>query len=157
MSTFKLICTKFWIKVLEPVWSLVVNSLFWVGHLPELANARKTKEELARLPLGDVMANFRWKEDNFKDWTPWVITIIARRFQDDCDGAAALAKWHIEANGGRGDVVNLFSATGSCHTICVAGDRSFFVSNDDVVPIVCPGDWKDNVIMAFGGRYLSVL
>ena len=75
MSKFQIIIRKFWIKVEKPIWSFIVNSVFWLGHMNKIAAVNTDKRALKKMPIEVVMEMFKWKADSLKDWTPWVATI----------------------------------------------------------------------------------
>jgi len=99
------------------------------------------------------MSKFKWKKDNMVDWTPWVITIIARNMQDDCDGAAILAKWWYKKHSSRGKIVSLYSKDLKVgHAVCVRQDHKEVVSNQYVLPLD-PSNWKSDLLSKFNGEF----
>jgi len=83
MPKYKIIATKFWIKIIEPVWSFIINAVFWVLHLNKIGITRRRIDILKRMKLDAMMVQFHWREDNLKDWTPWIMTIVYRDLMDD--------------------------------------------------------------------------
>ena len=98
---------------------------------------------------------FKWQDDVVGDWTPWVSTVIAKDLQDDCDGAAALAKWWFKQNGVEAEILNLYSDK-SGHTICVTKDRTKMVTNERVVNLN-PTCWEKEMLEYFGGKYTEII
>ena len=91
---FYIIFIRWWI-------SLLSNIFYWITHLRELDNALKEKSRLKDYAsffygVKKALQAYKWKSDPMKgllDWSPWPITVISKRMQDDCDGAARLARW----------------------------------------------------------------
>lgn len=46
-----------------------------------------------------IMSRIEWRADKIFDWYPWLKTIVANEYRDDCDGAAVLGKWLLEQAG----------------------------------------------------------
>jgi hypothetical protein len=44
MSKFQIIIRKFWIKVEKPIWSFIVNCVFWLGHLNKISAVKREME-----------------------------------------------------------------------------------------------------------------
>jgi hypothetical protein len=155
MSKFQIIIRKFWIRVEKPIWSFIVNCVFWLFHLNKIGEFRKIKADIKSLSIETLMERFVWGEDKAGDWTPWVMTIICQSFKDDCDGAAALAKWWFKENGIEAEILNLYSATEG-HTICVTKDRTQMVTNERVIDLN-PATWEQDVMQYFGHKYEVIL
>ena len=151
MTTFKLLITKFWLKVEKPIWSFIVNSVFWIFHLNKIGEVRTDMKALRQMPLEVVMSMFKWKEDYLKDWTPWVATIVYKSITDDCDGAAVLAKWWFKEHGVKADILNLYNSKEG-HTVCVA--EGIMVSNGNVIKMNTD---RDSVLKYFNGEYDTVI
>ena len=152
MSKFQIIIRKFWIKVEKPIWSFIVNSVFWLGHMNKIAATRKDMKTISKVSaIEDVMKTFRWKEDNFADWTPWIMTMTYQAYTDDCDGAAEFAKWYWKNHGVEADILNLYNSKEG-HTICVTKDRTKMVSNGNVVTLN-PATWEADVMQYFNNEY----
>jgi len=157
MSTFKLLATKLWVKVLCPIWSFIVNCFYWIFRLNHIKKYLHIKNDYSYLTLIELMNKFKWKEDNLKDWTPWVITIIARELVDDCDGAAVLAKWWYKEHASEGRIVVLYSADGNfAHSVCIKENNKEFVSNNEVV-VLNPNNWEEDLLQKFGNKYSVII
>ena len=155
MSKFQIIIRKFWIKVEKPIWSFIINSVFWLGHMNKIAAVNTDKRALKKMPIEVVMEMFKWKADSLKDWTPWVSTIVYKSITDDCDGAAVLAKWWFKEHGVEAEILNLYSDK-SGHTICVTRDRTKMVSNGNVVSLI-PATWEQEVMQYFNNEYEVII
>jgi hypothetical protein len=155
MSKFQIIIRKFWIRVEKPIWSFIVNCVFWLGHLNEIGEIREIKDSLKYINIETLMQRFLWKKDNLADWTPWVYTIIYQDFTDDCDGAAELAKWHFKTKGIKADILNLYNQNEG-HTICVTKDRTKMVSNENVVSLN-PAIWEAEIMQYFNNEYEVII
>jgi len=104
------------------------------------------------------MGSFVWMKDKEGDWSPWPITIVARGLKDDCDGAAVLAKWHLKKNGFSSRIIHLFSEDMKVgHDICMVEGESFFVSNESIIEINNPQNWKESLFRSFGYQYTHIL
>jgi len=157
MAGFKLFVTKVWINVLCPIWSFIINLCYWLFRLNRIKSAQLKKERLLELSLADVMSQFKWVNDNFKDWYPWIITIVDKNLEDDCDGAAILAKWWWEKHGIKSRLVFLYSADGKVgHVICVRNSNDIFVSNKELIHVDAAKDWRQEIFDKFDNKY-SVL
>jgi hypothetical protein len=156
MNKFQIIIRKFWIRVEKPIWSFIVNCVFWLCHLNKIAATRKDMKTISKVSaIEDVMKTFRWKEDNFADWTPWIMTMTYQAYTDDCDGAAEFAKWYWKNHGVEADILNLYSKTEG-HTICVTKSRDWMVTNERVV-LLHPLDWEKEVMNYFGNKYEVII
>jgi hypothetical protein len=139
----------------KPIWSFIRNCVFWLFRLNDVNEVRKIKADIKYLSIETLMERFIWKEDAGGDWTPWVMTIIGQSFKDDCDGAAALAKWWFKQNGVEAEILNFYSATEG-HTICVTKDRETMVTNERVV-MLHPDNWKKEVLEYFNNKYEVII
>lgn len=155
MSKFQIIIRKFWIRVEKPIWSFIVNSVFWLFHLNKIGEVRKIKADIKSLSIETLMERFVWVEDKAGDWTPWASTVIAKDLQDDCDGAANLAKWWFKEHGVEAEILNLYSAKEG-HTICVTKDRMRMVTNERVVHLF-PETWEDDILRYFNNKYEVII
>jgi hypothetical protein len=155
MSKFQIIIRKFWIKVEKPIWSFIVNCVFWLGHLNKISAVKQEMEATKGLKIETLMNLFKWQGDVVGDWTPWVSTVIAKDLQDDCDGAAALAKWWFKEHGIEADILNLYS-TKEGHAICVTKDRTKMVTNERVIDLN-PATWEQDVMKYFGNKYKVII
>lgn len=139
----------------KPIWSFVRNCVFWLGHLNKIGAVRSDMKMLKELTLDDFMKKFLWQEDEIGDWIPWVATILCNDFTDDCDGAAALAKWWFKQNGVEAEILNLYSNKFG-HTVCVTKNRETMVTNERVVNLN-PTCWEKEMLEYFGNKYTVVI
>lgn len=151
MTTFQIAIRKFSVYFAKPILSFIVNCVFWLFRLNKISGVKREMELLKRFPIEHAMSFFKWKEDNLVDWTPWVSTIVYNTLTDDCDGAAAFAKWHFSTRSIKSRIVCLY-ADKIGHAICVTNDHTKFVSNDRVISIN-PISWYDEIMEYFGGKY----
>ena len=110
---------------------------------------------LKALTLDAFMMKFLWQEDVMGDWTPWVMTILCNDFQDDCDGAAVLAKWWFKEHGVEAEILNLYSDKEG-HAVCVTKDREIMVTNERVVNLN-PACWEKEMLDYFGNKYTVII
>jgi hypothetical protein len=155
VNKFQIAIRKLGVHFSKPIWSFIRNCVFWLGHLNKIGEFRKIKAGIKSLSIETLMERFVWGEDQAGDWTPWVSTVIAKDLQDDCDGAAALAKWWFKQNGVEADILNLYS-TKEGHAICVTKDRTKMVTNERVVELN-PITWEQDVMQYFGNAYEVIL
>jgi len=155
VTTFQIIIRKFWIRVEKPIWSFIVNCVFWLFHLNKISYVRVLMAELKEKPIETVMQWFVWKEDSLRDWTQWITTMVCSQFRGDCDDAAQLAKWWFKEHGVEAEILNLYSAKEG-HTICVTKDRKRMVSNGNVVTLD-PATWEQGVMRYFGNKYEVII
>jgi hypothetical protein len=139
----------------KPIWSFIRNCWFWLFRLNDIKEVRKVKSDIKCLSIESLMERFVWKEDVGGDWTPWIMTIIRQSFKDDCDGAAALAKWWFKEHGIEAEILNLYSKTEG-HAICVTKSRGWMVTNERVV-MLHPDNWKKEVLEYFNGKYETII
>jgi len=139
----------------KPIWSFIRNCVFWLGHLNKIGEVRKIKADIKSLSIETLMERFVWVEDKAGDWTPWVMTIICQSFKDDCDGAAALAKWWFTEHGVAAEILNLYSDKEG-HTVCVTKNRETMVTNERVVSLN-PTCWEKEVMEYFGNKYTTII
>ena len=85
VTKFQIAIRKFSVYFAKPIWSFIVNCVFWLGHLNKIGEVRKIKADIKSLSIETLMERFVWVEDKAGDWTPWVMTIICQSFKDDCD------------------------------------------------------------------------
>ena len=155
MNKFQLLITKFWIKVEKPIWSFIVNSVFWLGHLNKIGEARKEMEAIKSLKLETLMGLLKWTEDNFKDWVQWPSTLIYNDFKGDCDDAARLAYWWFKQNGVEAEILNLYSAKEG-HAVCITKDRKKMVTNELALELN-PETWEQDMMSFFHNKYDTVI
>ncbi len=152
----KLKVELFFYKILIHPWSFFVNILYWI---PRLGKIKKTIQNLEQKrnnlkTLHDVkrlMDNFIWKEDSFKDWRPWVITIIDNNLHDDCDGAAVLGKWALKQIGIKSRIISL-RGKGSGHAVCVSKENDIMITNHKLI-ILDPNNFPSNMFAYFNNNY----
>ena len=138
----------------KPVWSFIRNCAFWLFHQNKIGAVRSDMKMLKELTLDAFMKKFLWQDDVMGDWTPWVSTIPCNDFQDDCDGAAALAKWWFKQNGIEAEILNLYSDKEG-YAFCVTKDRETMVTNERVVNLN-PTCWEKEMLEYFGNRYTII-
>jgi hypothetical protein len=155
MTTFQIAVRKFGVHFAKPIWSFIRNCWFWLWHLNDINEARKIKADIKHLNIETLMERFIWKEDKAGDWTPWIMTIIRQSFSDDCDGAAALAKWWFKEHGIEAEILNLYSEKEG-HAVCVTKSRGWMVTNERVV-MLHPDNWEIEVLEYFGGKYETII
>jgi hypothetical protein len=155
MTKFQIAIRKLGVHFSKPIWSFIVNCVFWLGHLNKIGEFRKIKADIKSLSIETLMERFVWVEDKAGDWTPWVMTIICQSFKDDCDGAANLAKWWFKQNGVEAEILNLYSATEG-HAICVTKDRTKMVTNERVIQLF-PETWEDDIMRYFKNKYEVII
>ena len=155
MTTFQTIIRKIGAYFSKPIWSFIRNCVFWLFRLNKISEVRKIKADIKYLSIETLMERFVWVEDKGGDWTPWVMTIICQSFKDDCDGAAALAKWWFKEHGVEAEILNLYSDKEG-HTICVTKDRTKMVTNERVINLN-PTCWEKEMLEFFGNKYTIVI
>ncbi len=151
---------KIWSKLFKPVWSFIINLVYWIFNIFSLPEALDTKKIVKNsikelIHVKSYMKKFTWTKDNYKDWNPWVITIIHRDLKDDCDGAAVLAIWLLSLVNIESQMVHLYGEK-SGHAVCVSKDRTIMFSNNDFVSLK-PDNWEKQVLSCFGDRYTKVV
>lgn len=136
-------------RSLVALWSFVVNVAFWVTHFWMYPRTLKKMKAIRFKNINDIenfMSAFTWTKDSFHDWYPWITTVFARMFHDDCDGAAVMAHWAFAQLGIRSRIIGLYSADGKLgHAICVTNDNMIMTSNERVV-FLDKKRWKQNVL-----------
>ena len=135
----------------KPIWSFIRSCAFWLFRLNKIGQVKKEMEATKGLKIETLMNLFKWQDDVVGDWTPWVSTVIAKDLQDDCDGAAALAKWWFKQHGIKADILNLYNSKEG-HTVCVA--EGIMVSNGNVIKMNTD---RDSVLKYFNGEYDTVI
>ena len=156
MSKFQIIIRKFWIRVEKPIWSFIVNSVFWLFRLNKIGQARLEMKALIKmLTINELMMEFLWEEDKIGDWVQWPITMIYSEIRGDCDDAAALAKWWFKEHGIKADIFNLYSDKEG-HAVCVTRDRETMVTNERVVNLN-PTCWEKEMLEYFGNKYQAII
>ena len=145
----------FYIKIANPIWSFLINCLYWLFHFYKLPSALKERniismkaQVFAEIP--GLLKKVTYTPDSWKDWTPWIITLIARDFKDDCDGSAVFGKFLFKCAGYKSKIKSLRGKTG--HAICVTNDGKYMISNNQLIELngVSP-------LKYFDGRYNKVI
>jgi hypothetical protein len=126
-----------------------------VSWLIKISAVKREMEATKGLKIETLMNLFKWQPDRVGDWTPWVMTIICQSFKDDCDGAAALARWWFKEHGIEAEILNLYSEKEG-HTICVTKDRTKMVTNERVIDLN-PATWEQDVMQYFGNKYEVII
>lgn len=138
--------------------SIPANCIYWIFNFGKLKSALELRSKLRSYTknVDDIkatMKRFKWTADKYIDWRPWVITILAREYKDDCDGAAALAHWLFKVIGMKAQKVVLTSKKGfGGHMVCITRGRTIMISNDMYVKLN-PLNWEKDVDEFFRGRY----
>ena len=157
MRTFKLFSTKLWIWILCPTWSFIINLCYWICRPFSIREALSKKEALLKIDIKDVMATFKWSQDKYQDWYPWIITIVNTDLRDDCDGAATLAKWWWSKQGVKSRLVFLYSENLTLgHAVCVLNSNTIFVTNSEVLDLD-PNNWKQDLLSRFNNTYSIIV
>jgi hypothetical protein len=137
-----------WIKILMPAWSFIVNVGYWIPRLHKFSAALAEKADIddevkSMTDVREFVGKIIHTPDKFKDWRPWIITLIDSGFKDDCDGAAVFGKWLFGLFGIKGKIYSLRGKTG--HAIFVTKDLEYMVTNDKVLK----GKWTDSQIKIY--------
>lgn len=157
MLAIRILLQKLWVKVMWPIWSFIVNLCYWICRPFSIKEALAKKKALLDQDLKSIMTIFWWRQDRFKDWYPWVITIVNKDISDDCDGAASLAKWWWKKHGVSSRFVYLYTENFSeGHVVCVANSNLTFVSNSEVIDID-PSNWQQDLLSRFNNMYSIVI
>ena len=133
------IADKIWVYILCPGWSFIINCLYWLFHPQNYKSAMKQKTyyELDRGNMHSIkliISRNEYTPDKFKDWTPWVITFIARGYKDDCDGAAVFGKFLFKSAGIKAKILHLRGKTGG-HAVCVTTDGHWMITNNQLIQL----------------------
>jgi hypothetical protein len=138
------------------VWSTAVNSWLWLTKYR--GNWSECSGFIVRMPrfvngLDDVrwyLKGFTWTADSAGDWYPWLHTIVAEEYHDDCDGAAVYGRFLLSLIGVRSRRVKLISLNGTwkpwqfyAHIVQISADNKLMISNNDLIEI--EGEWKEFV------------
>ena len=137
-----MILSKIRVRYIMPVFSFLINCGYWLIRPHKMMHILKVKKliALSMKSIDDVRLNvkkFRWKKDSFKDWHPWIITILDSNIEDDCDGAAIWGKWLLSKIGVDSDIWYL-KGKDKGHAICISRFKTFLITNDQFINIV-PG------------------
>ena len=137
-----MILSKIRVRYIMPAFSFLINCGYWLIRPHKICRALKAKKLTAASvrSLDGVKLNvaaFKWKKDSFKDWHPWIITILDTGISDDCDGAAIWGKWLLSLIGVESDIWYL-KGKDKGHVICISRFKTFLITNDQFINIV-PG------------------
>lgn len=130
------------------LWSQCVNIYLWRtefrGKWDAISLSMNTTRDQVK-SIEDVQRKLsvsEWKADKYLDWFPWVHTIFAECFIDDCDGAAVYGKFLLSCLKIKSRRVKLIEPTDSWkfwdwtyHIIQVSNDKRYFASNGELVNI----------------------
>ena len=155
MNKFQIAIRKFSVYFAKPIWSFIVNCVFWLVHLNKIGEARKEMEAIKSLKLETLMGLLKWTEDTLKDWVQWPSTLIYNDFKGDCDDAAKLAYWWFKNHGIKAEILNLYNSKEG-HTICVTRDRTKMVSNGNVIELN-PAIWEAEIMQYFNNEYEVII
>jgi hypothetical protein len=155
VTKFQIAIRKFSVYFAKPIWSFIVNCVFWLFRLNEIDWVKNEMVALRACGLESLMALFTWQEDKAGDWTQWIVTLVENNLTGDCDDAATLAKWWFKQNGVEAEILNLYSAKEG-HAICVTKDRTKMVTNERVVELN-PATWEDDILRYFGNKYEVII
>jgi hypothetical protein len=137
------------------VWSQAVNCWLWItkyrGALYGACYWLALIKEHT-YTLNDIQRElkaFHWTEDKYLDYFPWVRTLAASGFRDDCDGAAVYGGFLLSCIGIKSRKVKLISTNNDtwnifswyCHIVQISSDNKWMVSNSDLIEITSD-DWK---------------
>ncbi|MBC8427316.1 MAG: hypothetical protein H8D97_00345 [Proteobacteria bacterium] len=128
--------------------NFLMNILYWVGHFNKLSEAKEYKRSIEVRSIENIkyyVNMFKWKEDRPWNWTPWIITLCARRLEDDCDGAAELGKWLLSKINIDSNLIVLKGSEGN-HIICIDKNKTFMITNNQFVTINDSDNWKNEVL-----------
>ncbi len=146
------------VYIYMPIWSFIINCGYWLKRMGDWSTASDKKKELAKKTktlanVRSTMKKFKWKKDSFKDWKPWVITIINNELTDDCDGAAVLGKWLLKQIGTSSRIIHLRGPNAG-HAVTITKDNALMISNHQVIDIK-PTSWEADVYTYFKDRYTA--
>lgn len=158
-------------------WSQIVNSYLWLtkyrgswcasGFVLTQIQERLSVGTFEELPdkIRNELKTFRWQKDKFLDWYPWLHTLAAEGFIDDCDGASRFGKYLFKCVGFPSKRVKLLSMNETwnplkwyAHIIRVSEDstgKNYFISNNDLVKIQNPENWKEEIKKYFRDNNLQ--
>ena len=141
--------TLIWVKIYLPVWSFIVNCVYWIFRLHKIKSAFDKKKSIKKRinGVGTVKSELDrviYTVDKWKDWVPWVITLIDSDLKDDCDGAAKYAKWLFSIIGINGNILCLLGEkTG--HAVFVTMDKKIMTTNNSMKF----GNWTDQTVLKY--------
>jgi hypothetical protein len=130
---------KLWVYILCPIWSFIINCLYWLFHphkywaTKKIIKIHKNKIK-SRSDIKKSLLKVKCVSGNFKNWKPWVITFVARGLKDDCDGTAIFGKFVFKCAGIDSNIWHLRDKkTGQA--ICVTKDESYMIMNNQLIKL----------------------
>lgn len=134
-------CIKF-------IFSFMANIIFWIFNFYKIRKAIKLKNEYKKsirtiTNVRAALKKFTWTKDKLFDWRPWSITMFARDFKDDCDGAASFGKFLLKCIKMKSSFYRL-TTEGAGHLVTVSDNKKYLISNNRIYEIM-PNDWENNV------------
>jgi hypothetical protein len=161
MNRLWMVMHIFRIYLSRPVLSLIINSIYWIYNWKYWKIVKSKKRRIlltihSERSIETIIERFKWKKDNFRDWVPWVSTIINNDFVDDCDGSAKLAKWLFKKIEIRSNIITLYSGK-NAHEVCVTKDKLVFVSNGQLIRLSGKKPWKEEILFIFDKKYDNVI
>lgn len=131
-SSWKLIIYYY---VIRRIISFTVNLIYWIFCFNDLEKAKEEKSLFVD-PIENIkgirilLKKFKWVSEKI-DYRPWIITLVNKNFNDDCDGAAILGKYVFENLGYKTHIYHLKSNNEfGGHAVAVTKDKRFMISNN---------------------------
>jgi hypothetical protein len=78
VNKFQIAIRKFSVYFAKPIWSFIVNCVFWMFQLNKISAVKREMEATKGLKIETLMNLFKWQDDVVGDWTPWASTVIAK-------------------------------------------------------------------------------
>lgn len=154
MTKFRIALTWIRVHATIPIYSFVVNCLYWLTRLDKIKSVKARQEYYSTLPIKDLMARFVWTEDS-TDWTKWPLTLINDNLTGDCEDAAALAKWRWKQGRIKSRIYYLYNSKAG-HAVCINDRRTLMITNERIVNIH-PESWKEDALGYFENVYEVIL
>lgn len=129
------------IRIFKIISSFLFNVVYWIFNINDLKKTIKKKRKIQPNNINELVNfinKFKWTKEKF-DWQPWIITILHRRYQDDCDGAAKLGKWLLKKISINSDYYLLYG-NGNYHMITVSKEKYIVISNNNLIK-TSPEKW----------------
>jgi len=153
-------CTmdKLWLYAMKPIWSFIINVLYWIFHIFKLRSVLKEKQYIKNTTISIISLKHQlertsWVQDNFKDWTPWVITFISRNYKDDCDMSHTFGKFLFDCIGIKSKKLSLRGDSGG-HAVCVSKDDRWMITNSHLIDLK---EANQHVLQYFNGKYDRII
>ena len=145
-----------WDYVFCPVWSFMINCSYWVINISDLKETVNKKKQISDKinSIGDIkifIFDFKWTEDKYKDWKPWIITLIHKNYSDDCDGAATVGKHLFSLLKMKSKIYSLKNDK-SGHAVCITEDKQYMISNSSLYKFTT-NDWEKEMFKYFNNKY----